>query len=98
MFYFYTIYQDEANEAFFNQQKYTLFNWHIDDPIVDAEINRTWEIAAYQNDIPNPFILDTTLIYRAYFYIAESINGDVNLDGLLNIVDIVILVNIILDF
>ncbi|MDQ6959371.1 MAG: hypothetical protein Q9M24_09730, partial [Mariprofundaceae bacterium] len=41
------------------------------------------------------FILDETLIERAYFYDGILI-GDLNEDGLLNILDLVMLVNIIL--
>ena len=96
MFYFYTIYEAEANDVFFEEQKQILFDWHNNDPIAENEIDRSWLIAAYQNDIPNPFILDSTLIYRAYFY-TENINGDVNYDGLINIVDIILIVNYILD-
>ena len=58
MFYFYTIYEDVADDDFFNEQKEVLYQWHLDDPIVNSEIIRTWEIAEWQNNIPNPFILD----------------------------------------
>ena len=95
MFYFYTIYTAEADDSFFNQQKDILFDWHAQDPVEEFEIERTWGIATYQNNIPNPFILDSTLIYRAYFY-TENITGDLNNDGLLNIVDVVLVVNYIL--
>tara|TARA_Y100000590_G_C15639484_1_gene984379 strand:+ start:225 stop:1172 length:948 start_codon:yes stop_codon:yes gene_type:complete len=98
MFYFYTIYTSEANDDFFEEQKNILYDWHLQDPIHSDEINRTWEIAAYQNNIPNPFILDNTLVYRAYFYIEDSMSGDVNQDGTLNIVDIVILLNFIIGY
>ena len=96
MFYFYTMYTNEANDEFFNEQKEILFQWHQEDPIENNEIIRTWAIANYQNNIPNPFILDETLIYRAYFY-EPSTEGDVNLDGNLNIVDIILIVNYILE-
>ncbi|MBI45554.1 MAG: hypothetical protein CMG66_05260 [Candidatus Marinimicrobia bacterium] len=100
MFYFYTIYNNVANENFFNDQKEVLYEWHLNDPVNDAEISRTWSIASYQNNIPNPFIIDETLIYRAYFY-EEQINeeniGDVTQDGLVNIVDIVLIVNYVIN-
>ena len=67
MFYFYTIYPDEANEEFFSEQKEILKTWHEQDPVNEDEINRTWAISVYQDDMPNPFILDNTLIDRAYF-------------------------------
>jgi len=100
MFYFYTIYENVADEDFFNVQKEILYQWHLDDPVINSEIARTWAIASHQNDIPNPFILDDTLIYRAYFY-EENNNqgtiGDVTQDGLINVVDVVLIVNYVLN-
>ena len=88
MFYFYTIYTSEANEAdpdFFDDQKDILYQWHINDPADNNEIDRTWLIAGYQNDIPNPFILDSTLVYRCYFYDESEIGCDgVANSGLVN--------------
>ena len=44
-----------------------------------------------------PFILDNTLIERAYFYsYLNSDVGDINLDSLIYVVDVVLLVNYIL--
>ena len=95
MFYFYTMYTNVADTDFFNEQKDVLLQWHIQDPINDGEITRTWAISEHQDDIPNPFILDNTLINRCYFY--EEIEvGDLNEDALINVVDVVILVNYIL--
>ena len=56
---------------------------------------RTWMISDYQENKPNPFILDATLVERAYFYDGLLL-GDLNADGELNILDIVALVSIIL--
>ena len=98
MFYFYTIYNDDADAIFFNSQKDILYSWHVSDPPNSSEINRTWEIASYQNNIPNPFILDNSLIFRAYFYEnSDILIGDVTGDGYLNVVDIVLIVNFILE-
>ena len=97
IFYFYTIYENVANDNFFNTQKDVLYQWHIQDPPTNIEIDRTWAIAAYQNNIPNPFIIDHSLIERAYFYTEPEYNlGDLNLDTLINVVDVVLLVNYIL--
>ena len=97
IFYFYTIYENVANDIFFNTQKDVLYQWHIQDPPTNIEIDRTWAIAAYQNNIPNPFIIDHSLIERAYFYTEPEYNlGDLNLDALINVVDVVLLVNYIL--
>ncbi len=95
MFYFYTMYSDIADEYFFEVQKDILKTWHVQDPVNEDEISRTWQIADYQDNKPNPFILDATLIERAYFY-EGSLQGDMNGDGNLNILDIVALVNVIL--
>jgi len=94
MFYFYTIYQNVAEDNFFELQKEILYQWHIQDEITEDEIERTWAIASYQNNIPNPFILDSSLIYRCYFYNPEL--GDANLDDIINIVDVVLVVSFIL--
>lgn len=95
MFYFYTMYEIEADEYFFEVQKDILNTWHAQDPVNEDEIFRTWQIADYQENKPNPFILDETLVERAYFY-DGFILGDMNGDGTLNILDVVSLVNIIL--
>ena len=95
IFYFYTIYANVADNSFFEQQKNILFNWHEQDPVEEAEITRTWLIANYQNNIPNPFILDSSLIYRAYFF--TGIVGDLNEDGVVNVSDIVAIVNFIIN-
>ena len=95
MFYFYTMYSEVADDDFFEGQKEVLKTWHELDSADEEEIIRTWQIAFYQQNKPNPFILDETLIERAYFYDGILI-GDLNEDGLLNILDLVMLVNIIL--
>ena len=96
MYYFYTIYYNVADNNFFEEQKDILYEWHINDPVSDEELDITWEIASYQNNIPNPFIIDNSLIYRAYFY-NPSLPGDVNIDNIVNVVDVVFMVSIIMD-
>ncbi len=69
MMYFYTMYQEEAdlaNPTFFEIQRQTLCEWHFLDPVDQAEWDRTWKIAEYQNGKPNPFVLDCTLPERSY--------------------------------
>ena len=96
IYYFYTIYPNVADENFFNMQREILKSWHENDPIDNSEIIRTWKIAEYQESKPNPFIIDATLIDRAYFFEGNLI-GDLNGDTILNILDIVELINIILN-
>ncbi|MEM6379734.1 MAG: endonuclease [Bacteroidota bacterium] len=69
MFYFYTIYRDEALEedpTFFSDQRQTLCNWHYLDPVDNLELVRTNQIAIFQDQKANPFVLDCTLAKRLY--------------------------------
>lgn len=73
MFYYYSIYNvvningypSYANEAFFNAQKTTLLQWHLEDPADQSEIDRNNAIANYQGN-SNPFIIDATLPQRMF--------------------------------
>ena len=96
MFYFYTMYPEVANETFWQGQKETLKIWHEQDPSNNAEVIRTWAIADYQQNKPNPFILDETLIIRAYFPDEMMFLGDLNGDTILNILDVVTMVGFIM--
>lgn len=64
LFYIYFIYPDIADELFFTSQISTLRYWHEIDPPDERELRRTWLIASYQDDKPNPFIVDPELITR----------------------------------
>ncbi|PEN14482.1 DNA-binding protein [Longibacter salinarum] len=66
-FYFVTMYPNRANLQFYEQQRETLFQWHQDDPVDAAEVRRNIIQASYQGNKVNPFIVDPTLIDRAYF-------------------------------
>lgn len=69
IFYFYTMYRDQADAAdpaFFNIQRNTLCQWHLDDPVDSVEWKRTWAISKYQENKPNPFVLDCSLVSRMY--------------------------------
>ena len=68
MFYFYTIYNNVADQGFFEQQKDFLFLWHKQDPVDEVELTRTYAIANYQDGIANPFVIDSTLIRRIWFF------------------------------
>ncbi|MBT5955892.1 MAG: hypothetical protein HOG97_03925, partial [Candidatus Marinimicrobia bacterium] len=65
-------------------------------PSNNDEVLRTWAIAAYQQNKPNPFILDETLILRAYFPDEMMLLGDLNGDTILNILDVVTMVGFIM--
>lgn len=69
MFYFYTMYRDQADAAdpdFFWQQVDDLCYWHALDPVDAREYARTWAIAQRQDGKPNPFVLDCSLAERLY--------------------------------
>jgi len=73
MFYFYAMYSSayyskESDTSFWNIQKETLLTWNYYDTVDAREYTRTWKIATYQNDKPNPFVLDSTLARRIWFY------------------------------
>ena len=65
MFYFYTIYRNQADDGFFQQQVDTLCDWHGGDPADLTEVERSREIATRQGN-ENPFVLDATLAQRLY--------------------------------
>ncbi len=75
MFYFWAIYQTNSdiindefdNEAYFNSMKDVLYEWHKQDPVDANEVSRSLEIESVQGN-RNPFIHDTTLVRRAFFY------------------------------
>lgn len=70
MFYYYTMYQSDANAAdpnFFNLQKAKLCEWHLADPVDSMEWARTSRIAPFQSGKVNPFVMDCTLPNRCSY-------------------------------
>ena len=68
MFYFYTIYRSSANARdpdFFPLQKETLCQWNEADPVDAQELERSHLVADFQGN-ENPFVIDSTLVDRAY--------------------------------
>ncbi len=81
MFYFYTMYREKADSAdpnFFTIQKNVLRHWNNLDPVDSAEIARTLAIANLQGGKVNPFVMDTSLIGRAYFGVTVDIAAGKN--------------------
>jgi len=66
-FYFFAMYQAAADTNFWNLEKNVLYQWHYADPVDQDEYDRTYRIAHYQKDKPNPFVLDSTLARRIWF-------------------------------
>ena len=95
MFYFFTIYNEEADHNFFEEQKDFLNLWHKQDPVDDIELARTLSIASYQDDIVNPFVIDSTLVKRIWYFncyenvtpqeLIEHIIGDNNYEATIDI-------------
>ncbi|MBD2560763.1 MULTISPECIES: endonuclease [Nostoc] len=68
MFYFYTIYRNQAERVdrnYFQNQRQILCKWNQQDPPDITEIERSHAIAKFQGN-DNPFVLDATLAERAY--------------------------------
>ena len=81
MFYFYTMYNDVADTNFFNIQKETLYDWHRQDPVDANELNRTLAIAGYQENKPNPYVVDSTLVRRIWFEEESKSTWYISIDG-----------------
>ena len=96
MVYFYTMYSNVAEASFWEVQKETLLNWNFIDTPDNDEINRTWAIASYQQNKPNPFVIDPTLFDRIYFW-EEILSGDINIDHELNILDLVAMIELVIN-
>tara|TARA_B100000676_G_scaffold265432_1_gene278471 strand:- start:496 stop:1404 length:909 start_codon:yes stop_codon:yes gene_type:complete len=96
MVYFYTMYSQQADENFWQIQKDVLLNWNHIDPPDEEEISRTWEIASYQQNKPNPFVVDPTLFDRVYFW-QDILIGDINIDQNLDVLDLVQMITIIVN-
>lgn len=82
VFYFYTMYKNQADSIdpnFFELQRATLCQWHRQDPADQKELIKTWRIAPYQQQIPNPFIVDCSLAARCYCP-GEPVNCLVSID------------------
>ena len=74
MFYFVTMYPDDADIAFFREQRQTLQQWHANDPVDTAEVRRNVLKASYQDNKLNPYIVDPSLVERAFGTIGAPVN------------------------
>ncbi len=66
IFYFRTVYPNRANQSFYETQRETLLDWHQKDPVDAAEMRRNIRQASYQDNKLNPFVVDPSLVDRAY--------------------------------
>ncbi len=69
LFYMAAVYDVQTNGDFpFDAtDRRTLYEWHYADPITAADQARSARVAPYQSGKDNPFVLDSTLIRRAFF-------------------------------
>ncbi|MEX0722162.1 MAG: endonuclease [Balneolaceae bacterium] len=70
MVYFYTMYKNQADDAdplFFEVQKEFFRFWNSQDSVSQREYDRTCAIAPHQDNKVNPFVIDPTLVERAFF-------------------------------
>jgi len=88
IFYFYAMYKPAANAQFFDREKDRMLQWEDLDPVDSLEYARAFKIAAYQDNKPNPFVLDSSLARRIWFTGDQDTTtnpntGDHNWDGLI---------------
>jgi len=81
MFYFYTMYKEQSDTNFFNGQIEILRHWNLLDDVDQDELDRSQKVALFQSNKENPFVLDTTLVRRAYFSRSSSEGGDTTVTG-----------------
>ena len=69
LFYMATVYDPQTNGDFpFDAtDRRTLYDWHYQDAITAADQARSARVAPFQSGKDNPFVLDSTLIRRAFF-------------------------------
>ena len=89
MFYFYTIYENEALPSFWDIQEEQLIDWHLYDLPDQAEINRSSMIESYQGN-NNPYVIDPSLVGRIFLIEEGTLIGDMNDDESLDVLDIII--------
>ena len=65
VFYFNTIYNDAADQAFFEEQLADVLIWATTDIADIKEVTRSWRISEYQENV-NPFLIDQTLHQRLF--------------------------------
>lgn len=69
LFYMAAVYEPDTNADFpFDAtDQRTLYEWHYADPITPEDQARSARVAQFQSGKDNPFVLDSTLIRRAFF-------------------------------
>jgi len=94
MFYFYTIYENQATVGFWELQEQQLIDWHFYDLPDQSEINRSNSIASYQGN-NNPYVIDPSLVGRIFLIEEGTILGDMNSDNSLDVLDLIVSISYI---
>ena len=74
------MYQLQSDAVFFESMRPTLCNWHQLDPVDSLEWTRTYMIAKYQDNKPNPFVLDCSLTRRTFCNLNSSCTPSANIE------------------
>lgn len=68
LFYMRAIWDGQVTASYLTQaQQDDLYDWHYADPITEADQARSARVAQFQSGKENPFVLDSTLVRRAFF-------------------------------
>lgn len=68
LFYMRAVWDGQVTASYLDAaQQRTLYSWHYADPISAADQARSSRVAGYQSGKENPFVLDSTLVRRAFF-------------------------------
>ncbi len=68
VFYMRTIWDGQVTTSFLSDaQARDLYQWHYQDAITQADQDRSARVALRQSNKDNPFVLDSTLVRRAFF-------------------------------
>ena len=94
MFYFYTIYENQAAPEFWEIQEEQLIDWHFYDLPDQSEIIRSNSIASYQGN-NNPYVIDPSLVGRIFLIEEGTILGDMNSDSSLDVLDLIVSISYI---
>ncbi len=77
MFYMSAIWQGQVTASYFTTaQQEDLYDWHYQDPITQADQDRSARVAQFQSGKENPFVLDSTLVRRAFFPEIIIVDGE----------------------
>lgn len=74
VFYFYTVYPTEGGSISQLSNPELLYEWHLNDPVSDAEATRNARVQEVQGNA-NPYISDPLLVYRAWLWEESTVSG-----------------------